>query len=298
MTASSSGAMAGLLGGLGVLLVASWLAARRAPRLMDRIGPFVGLPESAVRSRGPGDVLLLLSLASSRAPRTGGEDRDLAIRLRRSGLLITPTEYRLERVVWSALAAGAGFAVAVGLAAGGSSPVGVVLLSAAGAVAGWSLRDAALRRSTRSRQRTIERQLPGLADLLALAVSAGAAPMAALEFASMTGPLGSEVAVAVDEVRSGRSVDGALRALADRIDVAGAHRLVEGILVALERGTPLAEVLRAQAVDAWAADRRRLMEIAGRKDVLMLVPIVFLVLPSVVLIAVYPGVQSLSLVVP
>ena len=144
----------------------------------------------------------------------------------------------------------------------------------------------------------MERQLPELADLLALAVSAGASPMAALEFAPLQGPLGQEVTRTVDEVRSGRSVDAALRALADRVDLAGAHRLVEGVLVALERGTPLAEVLRAQAVDAWAADRRRLMEVAGRKDVLMLIPIVFLVLPSVVLIAVYPGVQSLTLVVP
>ena len=40
------------------------------------------------------------------------------------------------------------------------------------------------------------------------------------------------------------------------------------------------------------------MEAAGRKDIAMLVPIVFLVLPSVVLIALYPGLQSLRLVVP
>ena len=86
--------------------------------------------------------------------------------------------------------------------------------------------------------------------------------------------------------------------MADRIGLASVQRLVDALLVALERGTPLAEVLRAQAMDARAADRRRLMELAGRKDVLMLVPIVFLVLPSVVLVAVYPGVQALRIVVP
>jgi tight adherence protein C len=73
---------------------------------------------------------------------------------------------------------------------------------------------------------------------------------------------------------------------------------VDGIVVALERGTPLAEVVRAQAEDARAAEQRRLMELAGRKDVAMLVPVVFLVLPTVVLIALYPGVQSLRLIVP
>ena len=36
---------------------------------------------------------------------------------------------------------------------------------------------------------------------------------------------------------------------------------------------------------------------AGRKDVLMLVPVVFLVLPTVVAIALYPGIQTFRLVV-
>jgi tight adherence protein C len=59
----------------------------------------------------------------------------------------------------------------------------------------------------------------------------------------------------------------------------------------------MAEVLRAQAADARAAGRRSLMEAAGRKDVAMLIPVVFLILPTVVLIALFPGFQSLQLIV-
>jgi tight adherence protein C len=70
------------------------------------------------------------------------------------------------------------------------------------------------------------------------------------------------------------------------------------MLVALDRGTPLADVLRAQAHDARAEERQRLMESAGRRDVAMLVPIVFLVLPSVVLIAAFPAIRALEVVVP
>ena len=40
------------------------------------------------------------------------------------------------------------------------------------------------------------------------------------------------------------------------------------------------------------------MEAAGRKDVVMVMPIVFLVLPAVVLIALFPGLASMQLVVP
>ncbi len=301
MIASPGGAAAGLLAGMGVLLVVSWVAARRPPRLADRIGPFVGALAAESVGRGPGDVpSLLLELVRSPAAHTPSGDRESAVRLQRAGRRAGPGQYRLERLVWSALGAAGGLAVAVLLAVGGSSALGLVILGGCGAVAGWAACDASLRRDVRVRQRTIEAQLPTLADLLALAVAAGASPVPALESAAttMTGPLGSEVTQAVNEVRSGRSIDAALRAMADRIGLASVQRLAEAILVALERGTPLAEVLRAQAADARAADRRRLMELAGRKDVLMLVPIVFLVLPSIVLVAVYPGLQALRIVVP
>ena len=299
MIASPAGAAAGLLAGLGLLLLASWIAARRPPRLVDRIGPFVGAPTAGTTTRGLGGVPLVL-LELVRSPSGPSAERARAIALQRAGRRATPAEYRLERLAWSALGALGGLALAAVLAAGGSSALGLVILGGCGAAAGWAACDSLLRRDVRARRRTIEAQLPTLADLLALAVAAGASPVPALESAAttMTGPLGSEVTRAVHEVRSGRSIDSALRAMADRIGLASVQRLVDAVLVALERGTPLAEVLRAQAADARAADRRRLMERAGRKDVAMLVPIVFLVLPSVVLVAVYPGLQALRIVVP
>ena len=66
-------------------------------------------------------------------------------------------------------------------------------------------------------------------------------------------------------------------------------------MIALERGTPLAEVLRAQAQDVREAGRRRLIEAGARKEVSMMVPVVFLVLPVTVLFVVYPGLAVLDL---
>ena len=107
-----------------------------------------------------------------------------------------------------------------------------------------------------------------------------------------------DVAVMVADIRGGRPVEVALRGLAVRSGVRSVQRFVDGIVVALERGTPLADVVRAQAEDARTEERRRLVESAGRKDVSMLIPVVFLVLPTVVLVALFPGVQSLRLVIP
>ena len=64
---------------------------------------------------------------------------------------------------------------------------------------------------------------------------------------------------------------------------------VDGIVVAVERGTPLADVLRSQAQDVREAGRRAVMEEGGKKEIAMMVPVVFLVLPVTVLFAVYPG---------
>jgi tight adherence protein C len=65
--------------------------------------------------------------------------------------------------------------------------------------------------------------------------------------------------------------------------------MVPTIAHSVERGTPLADVLRSQAQDVREAGRRAVMEEGGRKEIAMMVPVVFLVLPVTVLFAVYPG---------
>jgi tight adherence protein C len=49
-------------------------------------------------------------------------------------------------------------------------------------------------------------------------------------------------------------------------------RFAEGFAVALERGTPLADVLHSQAADVREASRRALLETGARKEVAMMVP--------------------------
>jgi tight adherence protein C len=73
-------------------------------------------------------------------------------------------------------------------------------------------------------------------------------------------------------------------------------RFVDGVAVAVERGTPLAEVMRAQAVDVREAGKRALLESAGRREIGMMVPVVFFVLPVTVVFALVPGFYGLQLV--
>jgi len=79
-----------------------------------------------------------------------------------------------------------------------------------------------------------------------------------------------------------------------RVPIPQVTRFVDGLVVAVERGTPLSDILRAQAADVRAQRKRELLEAGGKKEIYMLVPVVFLILPVVVLFALYPGFFSLS----
>jgi tight adherence protein C len=298
MSRAAGGAALGLVFGLGLLLVLAWVRARRPLPLAERIAPYLGVPGRAVPATR-GAAMSVSSLIRA-VTRSSPGDADLGVRLRQAGSAAAPGDFRLERLTWAVLGAVLGLGMGLFLAATGSSGATSLVLGGTGAVVGWAARDLALRRQVRSRQRVIERQLPMLADLLALGVSAGASPMAALERASacMAGPLASDVGAVTADVRGGATVEESLRSLGGLTGVGAVQRFVDGILVARERGTPIADVVRAQADDARTNERRRLVEAAGRKDVSMLIPIVFLILPTVVLIALFPGVQSLRLVVP
>ena len=176
----------------------------------------------------------------------------------------------------------------------------VVALAGLGVVSAYLLQDWLLSAKAKRRGKRMAAQLPTVAELLAFAVAAGEPPLAALERVSRTvdGELPAELDTVVSDVRVGASLQVALRDLAGRSQSQAVGRFVDGIVVSLERGSPLADVLRAQAADARAAGRRQLMESAGRREVAMLVPVVFLILPIVVVIALFPGVYGITLSIP
>ena len=82
---------------------------------------------------------------------------------------------------------------------------------------------------------------------------------------------------------------------AGALEIPALSRSVDQLVAAIDRGAPLAQVLHAQALDAREDAKRGLIERAGRKEIYMLVPLVFLILPLSVLFAVFPGIFMLRL---
>ncbi len=143
-------------------------------------------------------------------------------------------------------------------------------------------------------------EFPTVAELLALSVGAGEGAVGALDRVARTcrGELSAELRRTLADARAGATLVQALEGLAARTSLVSLSRFVDGVAVAIERGTPLAEVLRAQAQDVRDLSRRQLMETGGKKEIAMMIPVVFMVLPVTVVFAVYPGLAVLSLDLP
>ncbi len=304
-----SGALLGLLLGIGLALVAGRLPWLRTRDLGARIDPYLRRSPSVSLFAGPRAAgrprIVLENLLGPVAHRglgllerlTGGADQ-LERRLRLAGRRTSTDSFRIEQVVFGV--AGLVLGIILALAAiglRGASPLLGLFIVGLGALCGVLLRDYLLGVEIRRRASRMAREFPTVADLLALAVAAGESPIAAMERVARTssGALPEEFAATVADIRAGTSVSQALASLGSRTPLESLGRFGEGVSIAIERGTPLAEVLRAQAQDARESSKRELMETAGQREILMLVPVVFFVMPLVIVFAIFPGLAVLQI---
>lgn len=297
------GATLGAVLAAGVLIVVARVRVLRRPQLATRVLPYIrDLPEvGSAPVPTTGLVGPLVRAAADTVERVLGGATSVRRRLERANLDRTVHDFRVEQVLWGVV----GFAVAAAFGVlrmlnGPSSVLGPLLLCGIAFVGGVLARDTYLSSQVRTRERRILAEFPTVAELLALAVAAGESPVSALDrvVSRSGGELSADLARVLADIRTGEPVGVAFDRMAATTGLPLVARFAQGVAVAVERGTPLADVLHAQAADVREASRRELIETAARKEVFMMVPVVFLVLPITVLFAFWPGVVGLSLTTP
>lgn len=219
-------------------------------------------------------------------------------RLRRAGLSITVDAFRSQQLAWSLAGLAFGTALSIAMVPLTSLPIAVhVVIVVMFAAGGFLARDYLLQRSAASRTARIASELPVVLEFLTLSLSAGEGILDSFRrvSAKSKGELAGELGGVVAEVHSGSALAESLQGLADGIRMPELTRCVDQIIGALERGTPLAEVLRAQAQDTREQSKRTLLELAGKKEVAMMLPLVFLILPVTIIFAIFPGIFVLQL---
>lgn len=309
MSPTLIGMLLGLLAASGVLL-----ALRAAPplspiRLADRLDPYLrdapipsrlltlsprtaGMPGLLQRLAGPA-----IADGARMVDRLVGGSASVRRRLTALGSTDSVEDFRIEQVIWGVLGlvAGSVLALIFTTVSGTVNVLSVTLLCGAGLVGGVLGRDWWLTQQVTRREQIMLVEFPIVAELLALAVTAGESPVGAIERVTRLsgGQLAHELSRTLGQARAGRPLVEALQGLVERTSLEPLARFVDGLVVALDRGTPLAEVLRAQAADVREAGKRQLLDSGGRKEIAMMVPVVFLVLPVTVLFALFPGLVSI-----
>ncbi len=155
-----------------------------------------------------------------------------------------------------------------------------------------ALRRLMARRAEARHDRVLAREIPIMADVLGVAVSAGCTPYLAVVHAGQWAPptAARHLRDVIDAVELGAGFVASLDALAVRVPPL--RDTCTAVAVAVQAGSPLAPGLARIADEARRGARHRAEAHARRVSVRLLFPLVFLVLPAFVLLTVVPGIAE------
>lgn len=132
-------------------------------------------------------------------------------------------------------------------------------------------------------------------EMFALATSAGESLLGGLKFLasfpnSGHAQLFQEVIALSDD---GISLMQAVDLVAERSGSESFRKFANTVLLALERGSPLSAVLLNQAAESRSSYKADLLALAGRAEIALLIPVVFLILPLSVIFTLWPSFHSI-----
>jgi tight adherence protein C len=150
------------------------------------------------------------------------------------------------------------------------------------------------------RREIIEGEFPALIELLTLAIGAGESPSGAVKRIAgrARGVLPREFLQITREIENGKSFTSALDSLSRKARSPIVRRFADSMAIAISRGTPLVETLTHSVREARSTERIKMLNIAAKAEISMMIPVVFLILPISILFAMYPSMASLDLFIP
>ena len=136
--------------------------------------------------------------------------------------------------------------------------------------------------------------LPDALDLLTISVEAGLGFDAALVKVTekMKGPLTEEFKRASQEQRVGKSRQEALRGISERVEVKELQNFISAIIQADQLGVSMSKVLRIQSEQLRMERRQRAEEKAARAPILIMLPTVGCIFPSLFIVILAPAALS------
>ncbi len=218
--------------------------------------------------------------------------RSLELRLKKAGMETTSAEFFLGVKGFVAL-------VAAVLASLSVSAISTDVLPSVAAVPiglifGFLLPDFYLGNRASGRNAAILRSLADALDLLTISVEAGLAFDAGITKVTekLKGALSDEFRRASAEMRIGKSRAEALRGILERTDCKELANFISAIIQADQLGVSMSKVLRVQSETIRIERRQRAEEKAARMPVLIMLPTVGCIFPSLFIVILAPAALS------
>ncbi len=178
------------------------------------------------------------------------------------------------------------FAVTVGV-----GPVLAVIATIVAVAAGWFLPLQVVKDQAARRLAEIDYQLPELIDLLVVTVEAGLGFVGSLQMAAtrITGPLGEELKLTLQEQRFGLSVNEALMNMLARVDTPSMRSFVRSVVQGETLGVSIGALMRDLALEMRRRRRQNAQERAQKAPIKILFPLVLLIFPAMFVILLGPA---------
>jgi len=147
------------------------------------------------------------------------------------------------------------------------------------------------------RQTEVRKAMPDALDLLTICVEAGLGFDAAMSKVSekWENELSLAFARTIREIQLGKVRREALKDMSDRLDIAEMTSFVAAIIQSEQLGVSMAKVLRIQS-DQMRVKRRQLAEeLAHQAPIKMIVPMAFLIFPTIMIIILTPAALQIAI---
>jgi tight adherence protein C len=169
-----------------------------------------------------------------------------------------------------------------------------VLVAAVMAACGWRLPLIYIYRRASHRALEIEREVPDLIDQMVVMLEAGVGFSSSLQICGerLRGALGQEMRLALQEQRMGASLPDSLSHVRDRIESPNLNSFVRAVVQGERLGVSIGQVMRDLAIDMRKRRRQMAEEQAQKAPVKMLIPLVFLILPTIFIVVLVPPILS------
>ena len=177
------------------------------------------------------------------------------------------------------------------------SIVATSLLSISIAAATYLYIDRTLTVAVKKQRSAIEAEFPAIIEMLTLAISAGESPLSAFKRIAENshGYLSVRFRLVIARVHQGVPFHSALDLMGRDLNSPLLRKFIDSMVNAMVRGAPVAEVLTRHAQEARDHQRNRVLAAAGKAEISMMIPVIFLILPISILFALWPSLTNLNL---